>query len=185
MKRVLIAVGLAACLAAPLAVWAQTIPSQPGAAASPSARSAMREQFEAIRQRAHTTAYNALTPAHRTQVQTIVTQVTAGSLAPRDAVQQINALLGPNEQQAVLAAAQQQRDDMRAAFAQSGMTPPAGRGGPSAGAGAGPGGPPPPGANGAHARQPNAGAFLLRVSLTPEQMRALRRQGQGTGAPTH
>ena len=138
------------------------------------------------------TAYNALTPAHRTQVQAIVTQVTAGSLAPRDAVQQINALLGPNEQQAVLAAAQQQRDDMRAAFAQSGMTPPAGRGGPSAGAGAGApaapggaGGPPAPGANGP--RQANAGAFLLRVSLTPEQMRALRhrQQQQGTGAPTH
>jgi hypothetical protein len=192
MKRPVFACILAALVAAPLAVAAQNAPPAPppGGPDGMGPPPAVRAKMDAMRAQAKADAYAALTPDHRTRVQAIVAQVVAGSLEPRAATQQIDALLTPDEQRAVDAVEQKQREQMRAAFAGAGGPPP---GGPP------PAGPPPqqaastpppyvvPGSSvvppspvpdaGAHGgwrhHRQTPGGFLLRVSVTPEQMRAM------------
>jgi hypothetical protein len=157
MIRFVVAVMLVAALGTPLAARAQ---SGPDGGPPP----AMRAKMDALRSQAKTDAYAALSADHRARVDAIVAQVAAGTLDPRDAGKQIDALLAPDETTAVVAVAEQSRKAMRATFGDM-------RGGPP------PGGPP-PGApeagppRGHHA--PSAGRFLIMVSLTPDQMRALR-----------
>lgn len=73
-------------------------------------------------------------------MQAILAQVQSGSLDPRDATSQIDAILTPAESQAVLAQAQQLHEAMKKAIASA---------------------PPPHPMN----RKPDAGRFLLMVSM--------------------
>jgi hypothetical protein len=164
MKRSMLVLALVALGAAPLAASAQPGPDMP----PPSPE--LRAKMEAVHAQAKSDAYAALTPDHRAKVQAIVAQVTAGKLSPREAEGQIDALLSAAERTSVRGVAENVHREMRASFAGNGP------GGPGAG------GPPPPppdgppgGARGEH-RGPSAGGFLVRVSLTPEQMRALRKE---------
>ena len=124
-----------------------------------------------------------LTPAHAAAVTAIVAQVVAGSLDRRAAGAQIDALLTPVEQKAVLAASDKSRAAMRAAMMaaggrppDAGPPPPPGPGGPPPGAG-----PPPPG--GGRFGPPSAGRYLLMVSMSREQMRSLMPRARSTSAP--
>jgi hypothetical protein len=187
---------LAACVGTPLAAFAQQAPPPPpgNAGQPPMSR---RAQVDAITRQARIDAFAALTPDHRARVQTIVAGVVAGSIQPRDAARQIDALLLPQERQAVIGVAMTARGQMRSLFPRPGGAP---AGGPP---NAGPGYAPPAGsapngaasnasgqpgsapmdATGVRRHRPHAGAFLLRVSLTRQQMRALRSQmGHGPAA---
>jgi hypothetical protein len=166
MQRSLFALILSTFALAPL-----TAAAQPGPDMGPSPE--MRAKMEAVHAQAKSDAYGALTPDHRAKVQAIVGQVTAGKLAPRDAETQIDALLSPGERTSVGNVAESVHQKMRAAFGNgpAGGPPPP----PPAGPG-GPGGPPPDGPGARGHRGPTAGGFLLRVSLTPEQMQALRKE---------
>ena len=187
MQRPFLVVLLGAILAAPLAAAAQTPPDRMGPPPE------MRAKMQTIHAQAKTDAYSALSADHRSRVQAIVTQVTSGTMRPREGSQQIDALLTPDESKAVLGVARTTRDAMRTAFASMrGGSPPDAGATPAAGTpvtppnAAGPNAPPPNGAPGAAApngaapgggygrRMPSAGRFLLMVSMTPEQMRALR-----------
>ncbi len=163
---------LAACLGAPLAASAQPAGGPDSGGPPP----AVRAKLDAIAAQAKTDGYAALSPDHRANVSAVVAKVTAGTLEPRAAAAQIDALLTPDERTAILAVAAKSRTQMRAAFGGS-MPPPPDGAGPPPGAAA-----PPPEAASSGRRQMTAGGFLLRVSITPEQMRALRAQRQD-GAP--
>jgi hypothetical protein len=117
----------------------------------------MRAQFEQARTQAKTAAFNDLSADHRAKVQAIIDRVQSGSLDPRDAGSQIDAILTPAESQAVLGEAQKLRDAMRQLFAAQG--------------GGGFSGQRPGGEAGAHRggmnRKPDAGRFLLMVSRQP------------------
>jgi hypothetical protein len=150
----------------------------------------MRAKMDAMRAQSKADAFGALSPDHRAKVQAIVAQVSAGSLEPRDAVAQIDALLTPDERQSVEAVAEKSRDQMRAAFAGPGGPPPGGP--PPAGAPAPvgsppsyvapgssvvpPNGPPPEGGPAMHGHwhRPTAGGFLLRLSMAPDAMHGMR-----------
>ena len=192
MQRIFFALFLAVAVGVPLGVGAQPAPGPDGAGPPPE----MRAKMGALHAQAKTDAYAALSADHRTQVQAIAAQVASGSLMRRDAARQIDALLTPDETKSVLGVAQKSRDAMRAAFAGSGMpadrmhagsapanagTPPSGGTPPSyavpgssAPAGAGPGAGAPGGGPGPRRNAMSAGRFLLMVSMTPDQMRALR-----------
>jgi Spy/CpxP family protein refolding chaperone len=184
MNRPLPALILAALFALPLAAAAQTQapPPAPSGSDDMGPPPAVRAKMEAMRAQAKTDAYAALSPDHRTRVQAIVAQVVAGSLDPRAATQQIDALLTPDEQRAIGSVEQKQREQMRVAYAGPDGAPAAP---PPSGppptyvvpgssvvppSGPPPGGPPP---EGGRRRRQSAGGFLLRVSLTPDQMRAM------------
>jgi hypothetical protein len=182
MKRLLLLIALCVSFA-PIAVRAQ---AGPPSMQSPSPE--QRAKMEAARVDAKAAAYSVLTPAHATAVSGIIAQVTAGSLDRRAAAGQIDAVLTPDEQKAVLAAAEKSRTAMRAAMMGAGAPPP-GAGPPPPGAGAPPppggpppgAGPPPPG--GGRFGPPSAGRYLLMVSMTPEQRRSLMPRARSTAAP--
>jgi hypothetical protein len=174
MKRLLVLLALCASVAVPPAAFAQPAPPMPGGP-SPEQRATM----EKIRTDAKAAAYGTLTPAHASAVTAIVAQVAAGTLDRRAARRQIDALLTPDEQKAVLAASDKARDAMRAAMGPGG--PPRGAGGPPPGAG-----PPPPGAEpppGGRFGPPSAGRFLMMVSLSRDQMRSTMPRARSSSAP--
>ncbi len=190
MQRIIFGLFLAVTLGVPLGAFAQPAPGPAGAGPPPE----MRAKMDALHAQAKTDAYATLSADHRTQVQAIAAQVASGSLMRRDAARQIDALLTPDETKSVLGVAQKSRDAMHAAFAGAAMPEDrAHAGGPGSGATASGGTPPsyavpgsvaPAGAGpgaGAPGGGPlpgryamSAGRFLLMVSMTPEQMRALR-----------
>lgn len=140
----------------------------------------VRARFERIRADAKTSAYNALTPDHRARVQGIVDRVTGTQLGAREAAEQIDAVLTPDEKSAVVDVSRKARESFRSAMQTNGApVGPPGGGPPS---GAPPGGGPPGmtagrregGERDGERRQPDAGRLLLLFSLTPEQMRAAR-----------
>jgi len=175
MKRPFLVLMVAAFAGSPLLAAAQPAPGGPGGDAM-GPPPAVRAKLESISAQAKADVYAALSPAHRAAVEAIVAKVTAGALDPHAAGEQIDALLTPDESQAVLAVATKSREQMRVAFGGSAPPPPPDGGppppGPPPAAGPPPGGPPPGGMH--ERRKPSAGGFLMRVSLTPEQMRALR-----------
>ncbi len=152
MKKLLPALALA-LFALPVAAPAQQFP---GDGPPPE----VRAQMEQARTDAKNNAMNALSADHRAKVQAIVSQVENGSLSREDASKQIDRILTPQEQQAVLGQMQKMRDAMHAAMAARNND-----GGPG-----GPGGPP----GAAQRRAPDAGRFLLmlnghRPSPPPQQ----------------
>jgi len=168
MKRSLVLLVLCASVAVPVAAFGQP--------AGPPPNQAMMEKMRAD---AKAAAYSALTPAHATAVTALIAQVAAGTLDPRAAGGQIDALLTPDEQKAVLAAGAKSRQAMRASgmMGAGGPPPPPGAAGPPPGAG----GPPPPGP-GRYGRF-TAGRYLLMVSLSRGQMRSLMPRARSTSAP--
>jgi len=184
-------------MAVPFAALGQPGPGAgpgPGPMATPSAE--MRAKIDALGAQAKTEGYAALSPEHRAHVQAIVAKVTSGALDPRSAEQQIDALLSPDETKAVLGIAAALHARLEAVL--GGGPPPGGpRGGPPGGGGppppgfgpppdAGPpGGGGPPGSGGSPGGRPgpSAGALLLRVSVTPEAMRALHAANRPSPAP--
>lgn len=152
--RTLLATCVFLTLASPALVFAQDAPSN-GAPFS---------GMQQARDDAKTAAMNDLSPDHRTAVDAIVQKFDAGSVSMSDAAGQIDALLTPQENTAVLGEAQKFREAMRQAFASNG--------GPQGG----PGGPPGGGDHGTHHRQPDAGRFLLMVSASRD---ALQRDRPG------
>ncbi|GAC1426234.1 MAG: hypothetical protein NVSMB5_20710 [Candidatus Velthaea sp.] len=154
MKRLLTAATFAALLAAPLGAFAQSSP--PAGGPPPE----MRAQMEQIRSAGHTAAFDALTADHKVQVQAIVDRVASGAIADRrTAVQQIDAILTPEEAKNVLAAGAKMHADMRAM--RDAHAPPAAEGAEGAGRPAKPG-----------KMRKDAGFVLLMTSLTHEQMHA-------------
>ncbi len=126
-----------AALVTPMAALAQMGP--PGGPPGPPSPE-MRAQFEKTRAQYRTAALNELSADHRAKVQAILAQVQSGSLDPRDASTQIDAILTPSESQAVLTQAQKMHDAMRAQMANAG---------------------PPHHMN----RKPDAGRFLMMLSM--------------------
>jgi hypothetical protein len=183
MKRLLVLLALCASVAVPLAASAQPGPPVQGGP-SPDQRAMM----EKMRLDAKAAAYSALTAAHAASVTDIVAQVAAGTLDRRTAGDRIDALLTPDEQKAVSAAADKSRSAMRAAMMAAGGPPP-GPGGAPPGAGpppSGPGGPPPgagPPPGGGRFGPPSAGRYLVMVSMSREQMRTLMPRARSSSAP--
>lgn len=155
MRYVLLAFALAAALV-PAAAAAQATPPPSG---GPPPDRAKLEEFRAV---ARTNALKNLSVDHLAKIQAIVSAVGAGTLPLRDGAQQIDAILTPDESKAILAQEQKIRETMTAMRGGSNPNPPP----PGAPPGQGPG----------QGAQPNAGRFLLRLLLSPEQMRALRGQ---------
>lgn len=153
MRYLLIAFALAAALI-PAAAAAQSTPPPGGPPPD-------RARFEQYRALARANALKALSPDHQARVQAVVNGVTSGSVKMRDAAAQIDAILSPDETKALLA----QAEEMRAAMmgANGGSNPPPPQGGPR-------------GQGGPQGAQPNAGRFLLRLLVSPAEMRALRDQ---------
>jgi hypothetical protein len=134
----------------------QSNAAENGAGASPE----MKAQMQQARDNAKTAALNDLSAADRAKVQSILDQVSNGQLTDlRVAAQQIDGVLTPDESKAVLG----ERDKMMAAMRANA---------PAGAATGGPGGHP-QGAMGGH-RMNDAGSFFLRLSISPEKMRALR-----------
>lgn len=132
--------------------------------------------MEKVHAEAKTAAYAALTSAHAANVLALVSQVAAGSLDPRTAEQQIDALLTSDEKKSLRTAAETARHAMFEAIAAAGAGPlPMGPGmsGPP------PGGPP----GGRRFGRPSAGRYLLMVSIAPDQMRKLMPQARRAAAP--
>ena len=175
MKRFLALLVLCAGVAVPLSAFAQPAPPPPDGP-SPDQRAMM----DKLRLDAKTAAFAALTPAHAAGVNAIVAQVAAGTLDRRAAGGQIDALLTPDEQKAVLAAADKSRKAMRAMMGGDGPPPPPGPGGPPPGAGPPPGGPPP---GEGRFGPPSAGRFLLMVSMSRDQMRSTMPRARSSSAP--
>lgn len=143
MKRHFFAAIALAALISPLGALAQDLP--PGAPDGPPQippPPQMRAQLEQARTQAKAASLSDLSADHRAKVQAIIAKVQNGSLDPRDASTQIDALLTPAESQAVLAQAQKMHDAMKKAIANA---------------------PPPHRMN----RKPDAGRFLIMVSLPP------------------
>lgn len=111
MKRHIIVTAALAALLYPGTVLAQQPP--PDAPPPPQ----MRAHMEQLRSQAKTAAFNDLSADHRAKVQAILQKVQGGSLDPRAASEQIDALLTPAESQAVLAEMQKMHDAMKKALA--------------------------------------------------------------------
>jgi hypothetical protein len=177
MKRLLVLCSLAVLVAAPVAVFAQQSPP-PGMGAAPSAQ--QLAAMEKARADAKVSAYAALSPAHAASVNAIIAQVAAGTLKRKAAGGQIDALLTPDEQKAVLAAAAKSRDVMREVMGGTGGPPPGGPPPPPpAGAAPPPGGPP----DGGRFGMPTAGRFLIMVSLPPKEKRGFAPGPRSSSAP--
>jgi hypothetical protein len=161
MKRLWMLCSLCMLVALPAAAFAQQgPPGMGGPPPSPQQQAAM----EKARADAKAAGYAVLSPAHVASMNAIVAQVVAGTLDRRAASGQIDALLTPDEQKGVLAAASKSRDAMRAAM----------------------GAPPPPA--GAPPRRgrfgpPSAGRFLLMVSMVPPQRRGFAPGPRSSSAP--
>jgi hypothetical protein len=176
MKRLLVLGSLCVLVAAPAAAFAQQSPP-PGMGAPPSAQ--QLAAMEKARADAKVAAYAALSPAHAASVNAIIAQVAAGSLKRKAAGSQIDALLSPDEQKAVLAAAAKSRDTMREVMGGTGGPPPGGPPPPPAGAAPPPGGPP----DGGRFGMPTAGRFLIMVSLPPKEKRGFAPGPRSSSAP--
>lgn len=146
MKRLFVHAAVLAALLSPVAALAQAAPpdAPPGGPPSPQ----MRAQFEQLRSQYKTAALNDLSADHRGKVQAILAQVQSGSLDPRDASEQIDGILSQSEAQAVLGEAQKMHDAMHKAMA----------------------GGAPPHAGGMMRRKPDAGRFLMMLSMPPRPM---------------
>lgn len=143
MKNLVLAAAAAALLGSmPLAALAQGAPMQGPPPAMQQARA-----------NARTSTMNALTPAHRAQVQSILGQVRARTLDPRDAVTKIDALLSPAEKQSVLSAQQSMRQSMQAYFQSRAQAD----------------APQPPRHDWNGRRGPDAGRFLLMLNAPPHR----------------
>jgi hypothetical protein len=185
MKRTFMLLALCATVAVPAVAFAQAGPGPgPGMPAPPSPE--QRAMMEKLRADAKTSAYNALTPAHRDRVTAIVADVAAGKQSRADAAKAIDDLLTPDEQKAVRDAATASFQARRAAMGVAGPPPGppnATAPGPNA-AQRGPNGPPPGAAGPGGPRfTPSAGRFLLMVSLTRGQLRNLEPRARSTSAP--
>ena len=115
MRNVLLGFALAASLI-PLAAC-----SHPDQTTGPSADA--RAKFTQARAEAKTNTLQAISADHQSKINAIVSSVEAGSVSPRDAAKQIDAVLSPSETSAVLAQQQKMRDAMRAAYTSGGSTP--------------------------------------------------------------
>jgi hypothetical protein len=147
----------------PLCVCAQPSPQDAGPPAD------VQAKMDALRSDAKTSAFGALSDAHRAKVQSIVDAFDAdgSTLGLPDASAQIDAVLTPQESSAVLAAQQKMRDAMRVAFAGGqGSGRPGGFGRPGGGHGA--------------RRAPDAGRFLLQVDASPDRYRAAMEAERGS-----
>jgi hypothetical protein len=171
-----------ALLLTPAAALAQATPpaAPPGAAGQPmqrpdfAAMRKVREQVEQIRSAGRSQMLGALTPEHRALLASLVGQLaTAPNPDPKAAAQQLDSALTPAESQAVLAAADQMRTQMRSTLeaARAQMQGSADQGA----------GPPDGGGlrhNGRHGeRTPDAGRVLLRAVLEAPG------PGRGPGGP--
>lgn len=205
MRKALAIVALAAGLVVPVVAFAQPAPSN-----SPSPE--LRSMMDKVRAEAKTAAFATLTPARAASVTTIVSQVSAGSLDPRKAAEQIDGMLTGDESKAVMAAAAKSRQNLFEAMQAAGVGPM----GPMHG---GPGGPPPDGMSGPRHEMggpggpgmggpggsgmgglggpgmrggpggrvgfghPSAGRYLIMVSMTPEQRSKLMPRARSSAAP--
>jgi hypothetical protein len=194
MKRTLMLLAVCASVALPVIAAAQPGPG-PGGPPPPTAE--QRAAMDKLRADAKTSAYAALTPAHRDRVTAIVADVASGKQSRADAAKAIDDLLTPDEHKAVRAAAE---SSFRARMnAMMGGRPPGPPGPPPAahgaqhsgpsGAGPAPNGPPPafgpggPGGPGGRRFSPSAGRFLLMVSLSRGQLRNVIPRARSTSAP--
>jgi hypothetical protein len=178
MKRLLVLGTLCVLIGLPAAAFAQQSPppGMGGPPPSPQQLAAM----EKARADAKAAAYAALSPAHAASVNAIVAQIAAGTLKRRAAGDQIDALLSPDEQKAVLATAAKSRDAMRVVMGGPGGPPPGGPPPPPpAGAAPPPGGPP----DGGRSGLPTAGRFLVMVSLPPREKRGFAPGPRSSSAP--
>jgi hypothetical protein len=107
MKNVFLGLALAASLILLAAC------SHPDQTSGPSADA--RAKFTQVRADAKTNTLQAISADHQSKVNAIVATFNAGSVSPRDAAKQIDAVLSPGETSAVLAQQQKMRDAMRAA----------------------------------------------------------------------
>lgn len=138
--RIALLAGVFTALASPIAAFAQMAPPDGPPQGPPPPE--MRAQFEQARAQAKTAAMNDLSVDHRAKVQAILAQVQSGSLDPRQASSQIDAILSPAESQAVLGEAQKMHDAMHKAMQNAG---------------------PPRHMN----RKPDAGRFLMMLNFNP------------------
>jgi hypothetical protein len=165
---------LALAAAMPLSACAQTAQAQSQDGPPPAARAQMQQ----ARDSAKTAALNDLSADHRARVQSIVDGINNGTQTDlRAAGTQIDAVLSPAEQKAVLAERDKMMTAIRANMPQGGPN-----GGPN---GAGPGGPGrgPGGRDGqgnpnGMRRANDAGRFLLQLSISRDKMRELRQKQQ-------
>ena len=141
---------LALAAAMPLSACAQSAQAQSQDGPPP----AVRAQMQQARDSAKTAAFNDLSADHRARVQSIVDGINNGTQTDlRAAGTQIDAILSPDEQKAVLA----ERDKMMTAI-RANM---------------------PQGGNPTGTRRANdAGRFLLQLSVSREKMRELRQKQQ-------
>jgi hypothetical protein len=179
MRRAVVLVALCASVLFPVVASAQDggppagpPPGGMGRGNWPSPSPAMRAAMEKAHADAKAGALAALTPAHAASVQSILAQVTAGTLDRRAAAGQIDALLTPAESAAVVAAAEQARRAMHAAMAAGGPPPPP-SGGPPDG--------PPPGRG--MFGPPTAGRLFLMLSMPPPGMRMTQPTARSSAAP--
>jgi hypothetical protein len=128
------------------------------------AQSEAQSEMTQARTAAHDASFAALSADHRKTVQMTVDAFNAGKVDMLAGAQQIDAVLSPDEAQAVLAEQKKMRDAMRAAREQNG------------GGGGGGGGYQGP-RNGQN-RTPDAGRFLINVSASPDKLREIREQQQ-------
>ncbi len=163
---------LALAAAMPLSACAQTAQAQSQDGPPPAARAQMQQ----ARDSAKTAALNDLSADHRARVQSIVDGINNGTQTDmRAAATQIDAVLNPAEQKAVLAERDKMMTAMRANMPQGGPNGgPNGAGGP----GRGPGGPDGQGNPNGMRRANDAGRFLLQLSVSREKMRELRQKQQ-------
>lgn len=147
---------LALAAAMPLSACAQTAQAQSQDGPPP----AVRAQMQQARDSAKTAAFNDLSTDHRARVQSIVDGINNGTQTDlRAAGTQIDAILSPDEQKAVLAERDKMMTTIRANMPQGG---PNGQGG---------------NPNGTR-RANDAGRFLLQLSVSREKMRELRQKQQ-------
>jgi hypothetical protein len=133
----------------------------------PGANSPMRAAMEKARDDAKTSAMGDLSADHRAQVQKIVDAVNAGTDTDLSgAVQQVDAILSPDEAKAVSGERDKMMATVKAAVqANGGGTTGGQAGGGATGARRGGGG---------MMRSKDPGRFLLMVNLSRERMQALR-----------
>jgi hypothetical protein len=178
LSPALLALALAATM--PLSACAQTAQAQSQDGPPPAARAQMQQ----ARDGAKTAALNDLSADHRTRVQSIVDAVNNGTQTDlRAAATQIDAILSPTEQTAVLAERTKMMQAIRANMPQGGPNGAGPNGGPGPnGGGPGMNGGPngrgdQAGPNGAR-RANDAGRFLLQLAVSREKMRELRQKQQ-------
>jgi hypothetical protein len=175
MKRMLVLLGLCATVAVPVAAFAQAGP--PGMQPPTPEQRAMMDKARAD---AKTAAYLNITPAHAERVNAIIADVAAGKRDPREAAKLIDDVLTPDEQKAVRDAEQASRSAMRGSMGMGGPPPRPPAPPPAAAGQAGQAEPPPP--QGRRFGPPSAGRYLIRLSMTPEQMRATQPRARSSAA---